>query len=318
MRVVTPRLLIVAVCVLGLSTSAVPAQDKTAIAVKFEKGKTFYQEVTTKTTQSMKVMNTDVTQTQEQTFTFAWTYTDEDKDKNWIVTQKITGVKMKIDIGNNPISFDSTNPATGTNALSSFFNALVGAEFKLTIDPKTNKVTKVEGREDFVKKLSAVNQQMEPLLKTILTDEALRQMAEPIFGVAPKDPVAKGATWSKDSDLSLGPIGSYKSKNEYTLDKIEKDVASIKVKTELTYKAPAADAGGALPFKIKSADLKSKPAEGTLTFNVAKGRLEKSTLKVNLEGTLDIEIGGTANKVELRQEQETTVTTSDTDPLKKS
>src|SRR5688572_1518749 len=38
----------------------------------FEKGKEFYQELTTKTTQTMKVMGQEVQQTQEQTFYIQW------------------------------------------------------------------------------------------------------------------------------------------------------------------------------------------------------------------------------------------------------
>ena len=37
-------------------------QDKPALEWKFEKGKTFYQDMTTKSTQKMKVMGQDVAQ----------------------------------------------------------------------------------------------------------------------------------------------------------------------------------------------------------------------------------------------------------------
>src|ERR1700680_1463037 len=96
-------------------------QDTVDLKWKFEKGKTFYQEMTTKTTQNLKVMGMPVTQNQEQTFFFSWTPKDEDKDHNWTITQKIEGVRMKIEIGGNPINFDSTKDTQATNPLSEFF-----------------------------------------------------------------------------------------------------------------------------------------------------------------------------------------------------
>src|SRR5262249_231768 len=129
---------------------------KVELKWKFEKDKPFYQEMTTKTQQEMKVMAMDVKQTQDQTFYFSWAYKEEDKDENLVGTQKIEGVKLKIDVAGNPITFDSTNPTTANTALAEFFKALVGSDFRLTLD-KDMKVIKVEGRDDFLKKLSTAN-----------------------------------------------------------------------------------------------------------------------------------------------------------------
>src|SRR5262249_13436719 len=60
--------------------------------------KPFYQELKTDTTQVMKVMGQEVKQNQEQTFIISWTPLAP-KDGDWVVQQKIIGVKMKIDIG---------------------------------------------------------------------------------------------------------------------------------------------------------------------------------------------------------------------------
>ena len=88
---------------------------------------------------------------------------------------------MKIDIAGSPVSYDSTNEAAagGTNtALSEFFKALKGSQFTLTIG-KDCTVEKVEGREEFVKKLTSANKQLEQLLNKILGEEAMKQMADP-------------------------------------------------------------------------------------------------------------------------------------------
>lgn len=302
-------------------------QDKGAVLKwKFEKDKPFYQEMTTTTQQTMKVMNSDVTQNQSQTFYFSWTPTGQDKDGNWTLKQKIEGVKMSIDIGGNKIEYDSTkDSAAANNPLSDFFKQLVGSEFKLTIDKDTLKVKDISGRTEFIKKLAQANPQMEPLLNQILSDQALKEMADPTFAAVPNKDVSKGATWTRDSKLNMGPIGSYDNTYKYTYegkDDKQKNLDRIKVDTTLKY-TPPAEAQGAtnpLPFKIKSANLTSSDAGGTILFNQDKGRIESSDLSLTLKGELSIEIGGTTTKVDLNQKQTTKVTTTDTQPagLKKA
>ena len=68
---------------------------------------------------------------------------------------------------------------------------------------------------------------------------------------------------------------------------------------------------GGLPFKIKGAKLTSTSKDGQITFDSAKGRLEKSKVVIELMGDLSIEIGGTTTKVDLSQTQESSVETID-------
>jgi hypothetical protein len=286
---------------------------------KFEKGKAFYQTMTTTTNQTMKVMNNDVTQKQSQTFYFSWTPQEQTPDGKWKLEQKILGVKMDIDIGGSPIKYDSTTPAAAGNAsnpLGEFFKALVGSSFTVTVDPKTYKVTDIRGREEFVNKLTTANKQMKPLLERILSEDALREMSEPTFAVLPTDSVEKGKKWNKETTLDMGPIGKYKNEYTYTYEGPEKNLDKIDVTTKLSYTPPEKAEGiGGLPFRIKSAKLESKESKGTILFNREKGRVEKSDMSVKLDGTLDIEIGGQQTKVDLQQEQKTEIATSDTNPV---
>jgi hypothetical protein len=303
-----------ALVVLGVSSLAWAQEAK--LEWKFEKDKPFYQEVSTETKQSMTVMGMNITQNQKQTFYFSWTPREQDANKNWVLTQKIEGVKMDIEIGGNKINYDSTTKETPTgNPLADFFKALIGSEFKLTLSPEL-KVIKVEGRDDFVKKLTNANAAMKPLLEQILSEEALKQMADPTFAAVPGKPVKKGDSWKKESKLNMGPIGTYDLTYTYTYEGKEKELDKIKVDTALKYLPPGDNVMG-LPFRIKEADLKSKDATGTIQFDGAKGRLDSSDMSLKLDGTLSIDIGGQTTKVELSQTQNTKVKTTDTNPVKK-
>ncbi len=286
----------------------VKAGEKVDLKWKFELNKPFYQQLTTETTQDMKVMGQPVSQKQNQTFYFSWTPIKQ-TDKIWVIKQKIEGVKVEIEIGGNKIAYDSTNKGTGNNPLADFFGALIGSEFELTIGPDM-KVTKVEGGKVFLDKLVAANQQMKPLLESILSDDALKQMADPSFAVLPTMPVAKGDKWDSKTQLKLGPIGTYDTTYNYVYEGKEKELDKISVAATLKYSPPDASAPAGLPFKIKSAKLESKSASGVVLFDSAAGRVESSELALKLEGTLDIEIGGQTTTVELKQDQKTTVKTT--------
>jgi hypothetical protein len=278
--------------------------------------KPFYQEMSTTTDQTMRVMGMEVKQKQSQTFYIQWTPVKSD-DSSWTVKQTIIGVKMDIEIGGNKISFDSTAEQQPPNPLTDFFRALVDAEFTLTINKKTLAVTEIAGRTEFIAKLTKTNAQLDSLLKAILSDKALKQMADPIFAVVPEKAVTVGETWTKKSTLDMGPIGTYETEYKYTLKGVEKDLATIDVATSLNYKAPTGGTEG-LPFKIISATLKSKDKEGTgkVVFDMKAGRIQQSDLTLVLNGDLNIEIAGMQTPVTLEQTQKSNLKTSDERPIK--
>jgi hypothetical protein len=306
----------------GAPTPAPAAGPEATLQWKLEKGKTFFQELTTETKQNMEVMGMKVDQTQKQTFYLSWTVADQTPQGEWVLKEKIEGVKLDISIAGSAINFDSTVANPAANPLSDFFKQLVGQEFTITLG-KDMKVGKIDGRTEFLRKLVQANQQMEPLLNRILSEDSLKHMADPTFALLPPNPVVKkGETWEKPSDLNLGPIGSYSTRTKYTYDGQDAqnaDLAKLKAETTLTYRPPGAnEPAEGLPFKIKTADLKSKDGTGTIAFDVKKGRLDNSSMKLTLEGNLTIEIGGNPTPVNLKQEQTTTLKTGDTSFIKKA
>jgi hypothetical protein len=310
--------------VIGLASPVVAQGQEVELAWKFEKGKPFYQTMKTKTSQTMNIMSQPVKQDQEQEFVFSWTAKDV-SDTAIVLDQKIESVNMSIKIGTNEVRYNSTAKDAADNPLSSFFKPLVGSSFTLTLDPKTMKVTKVEGREDFVKKVTEANPQMAALLRVILSEDQLKQMAEPAFAVVKGkgEKVKPGDSWTRESKLSMGPIGSYDTKYTYTYKGPEEKTGAdgkkvtlqkIEMKTELTYKAPDPKDATGLPFKIDTGNLKTTEASGTIYFDAEKGRVAESTMKVNLEGKLNISVAEQKAEVDLKQEQTTTTATADKNP----
>jgi len=289
----------------------------------FEGEKPFWQEMETTTTQTMKVQGMEVIQKQSQTFIVQWTPVKGGKtDKGQKVEYKIVGVKMDIQIGGNNIAFNSmAKEQPPQNPLTDFFKTLVGSSFTLTIATDKDggtQVTDVEGLDEFVKRLSQANDQLKPLLQKILDKEAIKQMANPTFAAYPKsDEEFKKGQWESKTTLNMGPIGTYDTKYVYKVD--PKDKNKINVTADMTYSPPKAGDGASatLPFIIKSGDLKADNATGTITLDPKTGNIANSDMKMDVKGTLNIEIAGMQTSVELNQTQTSKLITKYEDPLKK-
>ncbi|MBX9579214.1 MAG: hypothetical protein K2X87_02810 [Gemmataceae bacterium] len=321
------RLAVAGVLAVALgATVAAQAPEKQGFALKLEKDKPFYQKMKTEVTQVIKVQGQDLTQKQDSTFYFKWTPEKVEGDKATL-KQRIEGLTMSIDISGNPITYDSTKKdapgSAGNPGLMDFFKNLEGAEFGVTLNTKNWTVEKVDGKEEFVKKLGAGSAQMDSLLKKVLTDDALRQMADPTYGLVPDQPKAVGETWEKKQVLNLGPIGTYDVTYKMTYkgkDPTQKDLDRVEVVPTLAYKPPAEGTDGLL-FKIKDGKMEAKPIDpadqlppSVILYNPQTGRVVKATISLKLRGELTVVIGGTETKVELEQRQTTSIDSSN-DPL---
>lgn len=300
-----------------------PKQEGKKFDLKLEKDKKFYQQLTTNVQQVIKVMGQDLTQSQDSTFYFKWTPIKQEGDK-WELSDEIEGVKMYIDISGNKIQYDSTIPDGGQTAsnpgLMDFFKKLVDAKFQVTLD-KSFKVEKVDGVKEFLTKLGAGNTQMDAILKSIVTDEAVKQMCDPTLGMTPDSPKKPTEKWKKDFSYNLGPIGSYTVSYNFTYvgQEKDKDLDKIEVDTTLVYTAPKGDnAPSGLLFKIKEGKLESQPGKkGVILYNTKLQRIESADIEIKLKGELVVTIGNTDTKVELLQTQTTKLQTSDASLLPK-
>jgi RNA polymerase sigma factor (sigma-70 family) len=283
------------------------------LRLHFHQGRPFYQEVTTATRQSMKVMGSDVTQDQRQTFTFRWTPEEQRPDGTWVLTQRVEGLRMDLDVGGSKISYDSTRGGTASSALGNLYKALVGAEFRVTLDRKYRVLT-VAGRDEFLDKASRASPALGPLRSQLFSAEDLRRVAQVAFPALPAERVEPGDSWARKSRVDLGNLGSYEATSTYTYEGREGSLDRISVECTLKFRGPATD----LPFRVKEADLDHASGTGTILFDRARGRVVRQELNLKLGGRLTYTSGGQDVGVVLVQTQKITVRTTDTNPLRQT
>jgi hypothetical protein len=262
----------------------------------------------------MTVAGNKVIQSQTQTFYFSWTPLKEQRD-SWTLKQKILGAKVVVDLGGNRMEYDSSKDADAANPLSDFYKALVGAELKVTLD-KDSYVATIEGRDELVKKLAVANPNLLPPLNQVLTEDALRHMAETAFAGPPEDAVRPGDSWTRKSKLDMGPAGgTLRTKYKYTYIGQEGKLDRIKIESTQDWQQPV---GGDDPeSKTKQSNVKGV-GTGTILFDRLKGRIVSLDLTQKLQGKLAITAGGNSAVVDMSQTQKTTVKTTDVNPLKET
>src|SRR5262249_48956871 len=141
-------------------------------------------------------------------------------------------------------------------------------------------VKSVENTKEFIKGLGDINPQMQSLLNHILSEDALKKMAEPTwYAFPPKGSLAE-KKWTKKSELNLGPIGKYTTTFNFSFDSEKDGKVKINIDTSLEYSAPSDNKG--LPFVITKAELKSESGKGHAIFDRAKGRFEHSEITMKL------------------------------------
>lgn len=299
----------------GTPCAPVPENPGVVLKWKFVKDRPFYQVLTTQTDQQLKVMGNDVNQTQKQTYYFRWTPSKQ-TGAVWELKQKIEGVTMDIDIGQQRIHYDSTARDAPGDPLSKFFQALVGTEFTVTLDTAAMKVTRLSGREEFFKKMSEGHPERGNLLENILSDSALKEMAEPFFAALPHKKVSVGEKWQRARTIDLGPVGKWENNCTYTYEGLDGKLDKIKVAPKLKYQEPPNQGGAGLPFKITKAELKDGETGGILLYDRNSERVASLEWYHEMMGKMVIDIGGQATEVELTQKQKATAKFTDANPLK--
>jgi hypothetical protein len=233
---------------------------------------------------------------------------------------EIEGIKMTIDISGNKIEYDSTRDdaaqSTGNPGLMNFFRKMLGAKFTVTLD-KSFKVEKVDGVKEFLTSLAADSSTMDAILKTIMTEDSVKQMFDPSMGLLPSSPKKPGDKWKYETSFNLGPIGSYNISYNCTYVGPDKDMDKIEVETSFVYQAPKDEpSSNGLLFRIKEGKMVSQPSpKGVIKYNPRLQRIESADIEIKMKGDLTVTIGMSDTNVKLLQTQTTSFKSSDTSLL---
>ncbi len=272
--------------IVALLVSCGGGSKKLDLKLRLEPGKSYGAKMIADQTITQTLMGQ--TQTITQSIGMGYTYQVQSVDPDGSMWVKITydWVSYKQDSPMGKVSYDSANPPATVPQAAIGYAALVGRGFSAKITP-TGEMTDVRGADQMVAEiLGAMNlpagsarDQVEALLRTQLSDEALKDSFEKAALFYPDKPVAVGDSWSGQIALASGMPMILDT--TWTLKARKNGVATVETRSD------ARPNPGAKPLELAGMSISyelSGVQSGSMDLDEKTGWLLGGTLKQDVSG----------------------------------
>jgi len=217
--------------------------------------------------------------------------TDVAPDGTATLKQTFLSVRMEMATPMGKVVYDSAAPSANTadpisETVGKFMGRMVGESIVTVMGPD-GRIRKVEGASAILDKAlqglgsDPASAAMAQSLRSVMSDDAMRSNLEQTFAGLPLPPVKQGDTWKGSINIGNEMIGRITGIPIFTLKAIEGDTARIGV--TVTLKQESAPTGGPMGMSLKIAESKG---EGEIVFDVAAGRMRRSTMRTELPATM--------------------------------
>lgn len=282
--------------VMLLAVLAVPARGQVTIEWKFKEGDKLYLQNVTMMKQTVEVLGQRTPMSMTNTTVSSFT----------VIKKNADGVVLRQEIEDQKIQAEGPTAAQQERMAQ----LMKGTKLTFTLDNK-GRITKTEGYEDLVKRLSEGNDETAKVLRIMFSEDTLRQGVQEAFAFPPGKPVNKGDSWQNKMSISMGPLGQFGADQTYTYEGQAKGGASISMKGEFRFLPAKDDGGGVLPFRVTKANIATKRAKGSVLFDTDAGRMVSQDFDVHLTGPMTISVMG--QEAELNMDMEMNVKLAWTD-----
>lgn len=275
----------------GVATSA-PAQ--VTLKHKFPDGRKSTSDAKVKTSQTLTLAGNELVSGSEQNMTITAINGKRAADGTLTVSSRIEALKAEVTLpGGVELSFDSAKPDADPPGTQ--FDFLLDV-FKLTakstwesVMNQQNRVVAVKGRDAVFADLpdtirDAMKAQLEPEYLTTVSNDELAKL--------PSQAVSPGDSWERTNTVRLDSGQRLTFTNKYTYEgsvqQGGKNLERIASKTtEVGYSVE-----GESPLKVLESDLKVAASEGVILFDPAYGQIVSQQGKVQVKGSLKLEVMG--------------------------
>lgn len=277
---------------------ALPVHGQTTLEWKLKEGDKFFMKNVTITKQTVEVAGQKTPMGSTQTTISSMTVLKKTAD-TVVLRQQVEEQLMQAE-----------GPAAAVQQRAA--QLMKGAVMTFTLDTK-GRVTKFEGYEELVQRLSEGNPDVAKGIRITLTEETLKQAIQEAFTMSPGKPVRKGDSWLSKMSMSMGPIGQFSVDQTYTYQGTDKGLEVISLKAAFKHMPPAnADSG--LGFRVVKSNMAAKRAVGSLRFDAKRGRLVSHDFAAQLEGNMTLDVNGKEVSMKMDIDMNTKLSWSDTMP----
>jgi Family of unknown function (DUF6263) len=308
-----------AVILLALLASAAPAAYGQGVTLKYRwtKGESLTYRMGQQTATTVTGMPgiSEVKLEQNMTIVLRITVEDVAADGTATLRQTFESVKMEMNGPMGRVSYDTAAPSSIANpmvqAMRQIFTGMVGASITI-VQAADGSVRKVEGATKVMDQITK-SAQSDPAaaaaaqgMKSILSDEAVQATLEQSFSKLPAAAVQPGETWQAQLAMGNETVGRVAGDVKFTLKAVEGagEAAVAQIAVALTVTQDVAPPPAANGMIVKMGEGKGT---GDIAFDVAKGRIVKSSMKTDTPSTMTMQ-GPDGNMATLQSKATTTMT----------
>ncbi len=281
------------VAVLAIAVLPSVASAQVTLQYRWKQGDAVTYKTTLQTTSTMSGMPGmgDVTLGQAMTQRIKLLAAAISPDGSVILHETIEAVSVKMDTPTGSVAYDSENPKAAADdeaaaALGKVFGGIIGGTLSVAMAPN-GAIQRIDGAAKLVEKVmqdlpsDRATAQVAQGLKSVLSEEALRASLEQSFPRLPAHDVKPGDTWTAQVALGSPATGRIAGTQTMTLKSVDGAAATITV--ALGVKQESAPPIGPQGMTMKLGD---SHGDGTIDFDVAAGRIRKSTMTTDMPSTL--------------------------------
>ncbi len=288
------RKVLSALLISGMVFSLSACNSNLALFINAKAGDNYKYHMLMNQTTNTETMGQKTTSKQEMTTDYTISVADVDSEGNLTLNYKYDAVKMNIEANGTKQTIDS-NTTDSSDPTSGIYKSMIGKGFSTKMT-KYGEVKEISGIDEMInsmvesidtgdnEEMAAFIEQTKVSLKESFGDETIKSSIQQSTNIFPKNGVKIGDSWDVNSSIkALVPMDI---KTTYTLDKVEKGIAHISLKSE--YKTDNSKASDFMGMKMTT-DLSGTMA-GTIRVNIKNGLLSEGEITQNMSGKMSINV----------------------------
>ena len=285
----------------GAGVVSTESSGPVEMKIKWVVGKRYAQQMTMNQTAHMTIPGMDKPMDQAMTMAqdFNMSAMKELPGGGTELELKFTGQKVESKMGGKVMmSFDSAqDPQSDTNnPVAPLFRKMIGAHVVYDVDAD-GKVEKVVGMNEFLAQLSGGNPQSEAMMKSMMSEDMIKQLAMRGQGL-PEKPVKIGDHWPVHLEVNAGQVGMLIMDMKYTFKGWQQHGGSkcalLESVGDIATK-PGSSTNGPMNVSVESGKL-----AGSTWYDPAQAMVVDSASDQNM--TLNITAQGKSIKSQMKQQ----------------
>lgn len=255
------------IVVLFLCANTLQAKSKVLLRFNLKKGTTYEMTMTTTSKVEQKMAGQEVKIDQKMVFVLAYKVKDVLPNKNFLLEYSMPKIMMDMNVNGQKMSFDSSvddesNPMNA--ALKGFDQIHLNIEMT-----STGKVVRVEGIDDYLKKIS-VNNQLAQTMQMLSNENSFGSFIEQTFNYFPENEIKKEDKWSVS--FKMPTFMELDTKMDFEVASIEKNDVLLNVNSDIKIDSPIEKNGMKIQMNMTGTQ------NGTMTIDSNDGWIKSSEL----------------------------------------